>query len=89
MALQDSMFDVPEKRVSYRLRASRIFEQRTLPDSLRIRAALTVAAGHIADGELREAREWSVHTDDLIPESAEEMRSSRKAQIDQLAAVRN
>ncbi len=85
LALQDSMFDAPERRVSCRLRASRIF---TLPDSLRIRAALTVAAGRIADGEFREAQEWSVRAYDMIPES-DEMRGSVKAPIDQLAAARN
>jgi hypothetical protein len=88
LALQDSMFAVPGGRRSYRLWASRIFEQRTLPDSLRIRAALTVAAGHIADGELREARKWSVRASHLIPESDEAMRVTVKAQIDRLAGPR-
>ncbi len=88
-ALQDSMFDVSEGRRSYRLWASRIFEQQALPDSLRIRAALMAAAGHLADGELREAREWSVRAYDLIPESDDAMRSTVKAQIDRLTAAKD
>ncbi|NNG17063.1 MAG: protein kinase [Gemmatimonadales bacterium] len=89
VALQDSIFDAPAGRTSYRLQASRIFEQRTLPDSLRSRAALTVAAAYIADSAFREAREWSVRAYDLIPESDEERRSRVKAQIDQLARARD